>query len=248
VNELQQVVFLVANDGERAIRDVIEPITLTMPADVEILDASIVHRQPDGLKANIVTSPHPPLGTSLALEFPLLNKGEFFVVKLLLSGRFKLSNSTVLCDDLPRCIEFEPLPPNSLRDTQYKFEWIPAIIGLGILLIPAWATYSAYLLHALRPSLFHPFAPRQGALGIHLEPLLFLIFGAIIVLLFLLIGFGLLAAAIFGGEFPPSRTRRYRLPKELQGMVFPYRMVPLRSDFEEAGDKKAPKKENPEAK
>jgi hypothetical protein len=54
VKELQQVVFLVANDGERAIRDVIELPTILVPADVEILDASIVYRQPEGLKADVV--------------------------------------------------------------------------------------------------------------------------------------------------------------------------------------------------
>lgn len=241
VNELQQVIFLVANDGERAIRDVIEPITLTIPPEVEVLDASIVHRQPEGLKANIIVSPHAPTGTSLALEFPLLNKGEFFVIKLLLSGRLKLSNFTVLCDDLPRSIEVEPLPLNLLRETQFGFEWIPAVFGLAALLIPAWACYSAYLLHELRPSLFHPFTPRPGALEVHLEPLLFLVFGAIIVLLFLVIGFGLLGTAIFGGEFPPSRCRRFRLPEELQGMVFPYRVLPAYSDFGEITEKKETK-------
>jgi hypothetical protein len=117
------------------------------------------------------------------------------------------------------------------------------VIGLGILLIPAWVCYAAYLLHGLRPALFHPFARHPGALDVHLEPLLFLIFGAIIVILFLLFGLGLLGIAVFGGEFPPSRARRYRLPKELQQMGFPYRMIPLNTDFEDAGDKKASEKE-----
>jgi hypothetical protein len=63
VNELQQVIFLVANDGERAIRDVIESLTLIVPADVEVLDASIVYRQPEGLKADILTTSKGPAGT-----------------------------------------------------------------------------------------------------------------------------------------------------------------------------------------
>ena len=240
VNELQQVVFLVANDGERAIRDVIESLTLTIPPGVEVLDASIVHRQPEGLKVDIIPNLHPRTGSSFALDFPLLNKGEFFVVKLLLSGRFKLSHLTVLCDDLPRSIQIESLPPNSFQDTEYKFEWVPAVIGLGVLLVPAWACYSAYMLHEFRPALFHPFVFRPGAVDIHPEALVFLALGAAIFLLFLIVGFGLLGVAIFGGDFPPSRGPRFRLPKELQGLAFPYRALHIQSDLEEVRGKKVP--------
>jgi len=52
VQELQQLVFLVANDGERAISGVIEPLTLTIPPGTELLDASILHRQPEALQAH----------------------------------------------------------------------------------------------------------------------------------------------------------------------------------------------------
>jgi len=226
VNELQQVLFLVANDGERAIRDVIEPLTLSLPAGVEVLDASIVHRQPGGLKAQITAAPPQPGGTSLALEFPLLNKGEFFVVKLLMSGRFVPSELAVLCDDLPRTIKMEPLPANSLREPAYKFELALTSMGLGILIIPAWACYAAYLLHGY-PALFHPLALRPGAMEVHVDSLVFLVFGGLIMLAFAVIGFGLSAAGAFGGEFPPPRGPRFRLPKELQTLVFPYPVLRL---------------------
>lgn len=242
VSELQQVLFLVANDGERAIRDVIEPLTLTLPADVEILDASIVHRQPEELKAQIVSIPLQPKSTSLALSFPLLNKGEFFVVKLLLSGRFEPSQLTLLCDDLPRTVRIEPLPPSALREPKYEFELIPTLIGLGILLVPAWVCYSAYLLHTYRPTLFHPIALRPGGAVIDVYALLFLVLGSVIVLLFVGIGLGLMGAGIFGGEFPPPRGRRFRLPKELQAVVFPYHLLRLTSDLE-AGQTKSPDRE-----
>lgn len=229
VNELQQVLFLVANDGERAIRDVIERLTLSIPSEVEILNASIVYRQPEGLKADIVPEVHPGGGTDLKLDFPLLNKREFFVVKLLLSGRFRLSSLNILCDDLPRTVKVEPLPPGAVQDAEYKFEWIPAAIGLACLLLAAWACYSAYLLHGFRPALFHPVTLRQGGLGVGLEPLLFVILGAAQILIFLLFGIGLIGVAIFGGEFPPARGPRFKLSKELQRMIFPYPMLHFRS-------------------
>jgi hypothetical protein len=232
VKELQQVIFLVANDGERAIRDVIEPLTLAIKNDVEILDASIVHRKPEGLKVNIVSTVQKTTGTDLAMHFPLLNKGEFFVVKLLLSGRFKPSPLTILCDDLPRSIEMQPPPPDAFHESEVKFEWVPALIGLAILIVPAWACYSGFLLHGLRPSLFHPFERHQGSLLIHLDSLSFLFFGGVIILLFLVIGLGLLGLACFGGRFPPSRRARFELPKELQGMVFPYPVMRLRMEEE----------------
>lgn len=236
VHELQQLVFLIANDGERAVRDVIEPLTLTVPIEVEVLDASIVHREPEALKAEVVATRGGQRGTSLALEFPLLNKGDFFVVKLLLSGRFKPLHFSILCDDLPRQIPIEPLPPTSVSDRKYKFEWGAAIVGLGILLVPIWACYSAYLLHASFPKLFHPFTTRPGAMLIDLYSLAFLICGGAIVLFFLVLGLVILGAAIFGGEFPPPRGPRFRLPKDLQAMVFPfpYRALRLQSDFEES--------------
>lgn len=234
VDEVQQVIFLVANDGERAIHGVIEPLTLTIPHEVQVLDASIMHRQPEGLKVDIVLDLHPPGASDLKLEFPLLNKREFFVVKLLLSGRFKFSSLSILCDDLPRTVNVEPLPPNAVRETQYKFEWIPAAIGLGFCVLAAWPCYSAYLVHATHPELFHPILfPKPRTLALVPAAWLYLGFGGLVLLFFLGVGVLLLGLAIFGGEFPPSRGPRFRLSKELQGMIFPYHGLYLSPNFEE---------------
>jgi hypothetical protein len=234
VDEVQQVIFLVANDGERAIRDVIESLTLTIPSTVEILDASVVYRQPEGLKVAIVAAPDPPRGNDLRLDFPLLNKREFFVVKLLLSGRFHFSSLNILCDDLPRVINVELLPPDAVKDSEYKFEWVPALIGFAFLLLAAWPCYSSYLLHSVHPELFHPILfPRPRAISLVPEAWFYLVFGGIITLSFLGIGLLLLSLAIFGGEFPPSRGPRFRLSKELQGMVFPYRGLHLPANIAE---------------
>ena len=185
VNELQQVVFLVANDGERAIRDVIEPLGLAIPREIEVLDASIVYRQPEGLMAEIIVEPNAPNSLNLKFTFPLLNKGEFFVVKLLLSGRFRFSSLSILCDDLPRTIKTEPLPADSVQDKEYSFEWIPAILGLIFLVGAAWVLYSGYLLRGFYPELFRLFMlPKPGTLAVSSIALLYSGVG-ILILLFL---------------------------------------------------------------
>ena len=124
VRELQQLVFLVANDGEKAIRDVIEPLGLAIPKDVEVLDASIVHRFPDNLKADLVLTPA-NVGSMVTFHFPVLNRREFFVVKLLLSGRLTLSDVefTLLADDLPRTLSVKPTPSAAIADSGYSVEW-----------------------------------------------------------------------------------------------------------------------------
>jgi Tfp pilus assembly protein PilN len=53
VSDLHQLEFLIANDGERAVSSPIEPLTLELPKEVQVLDASILHRHPSSLKAEI---------------------------------------------------------------------------------------------------------------------------------------------------------------------------------------------------
>ncbi|SPE33877.1 membrane hypothetical protein [Acidobacteriia bacterium SbA2] len=232
VNELQQLVFLVANDGERSIRDVIEPLALTIPPEVEILDASIAHRDPDALQVVVVKNPHPPTGSEIRFEFPLLNKGEFFVVKLLLSGRFVVGESSfrILSDDLPRKIKIKQLPPTAFQEARHKVEWGLAVAAVVVFLFPAWACYSAHLLHSARPELFpYPWS----SFVVSRQSLFLLIPGTVLVLIFLLVGLLFLAGSVFGGEFPPSRGPRFPLPKVLRGAVFPYRMLNLPPEFNE---------------
>lgn len=221
VKDLQELVFLVANDGERAISNVIEPLTLTIPQGVEVLDASIPHRHPDALQVQIATSSHAPAGSEVSFAIPLLNKREFFVVKLLLSGRISDNDSSfsILADDLPRSLRLKPLPPGAAEDSGYKFEWGLAATAGVVLLFPIWICYASYLLYTVRPELF-PYPWFSFAVSV--ESLLLSIPGAILLLGFSVLGLSMVGAAIFGGEFPPSRGPRFPLPKELRKAVFHY--------------------------
>jgi hypothetical protein len=220
VRELQQLVFLVANDGERAIRDVLEPLALTIPHEVELLDASIVHKHPGSLTLNLVIDLHSGKFTKITFDFPLLNKREFFVVKLLLSGHLNVQKLVfrLLADDLPRTLHVEQLPPSAYRETSYKFEWGLALVALGVWIIPAWVLYSARLLQRAYPMLFpYPWA----SFVVSARSLFLVVAGSGVVLLFAVLGFMMLGAATFGGDFPPQK-KRFPLPKALGQAVFPY--------------------------
>lgn len=161
VNELQQVVLLIANDGERAISNVIEPLAVQLPQGVEVLDASILHRSPDALKATI-NQKAGSSGQIIEFAFPLLNKSEFFVVKLLLSGTVAMRDLPfrVLADDLPRSLKVKHLPPASLRDSRYKIDWTLVGVGCVLLLFPIWIAYLLHVVWLKQPELFpYPWGP-----------------------------------------------------------------------------------------
>lgn len=231
VNDLQQVVLLVANDGERAISNVMEPLSVQLPQGVDVLDASLLHRHPDNLKASIKQKDG-PAGQVLDFVFPLLNKGEFFVAKLLLSGTvsFRDLPFTILADDLPRSFNIKHVPPASLQDAGYEVEWGLALASLVVLVFPLWALYMLHLLWTKRPELFpYPW----DSFSVSLSSILLVVPGALILGFFLVLGVGMLGAAFFNGEFPPRRGPRFPLPKELRNMGFPYRMPQFPSSFDE---------------
>ena len=233
VDEVQQLVFLVANDGERAISNAIEPLTLLVPPGVEVLDASILHRHPESLQVKVVVTSQGTTGSAIALQFPLLNKQEFFAVKLLLSGGLSEDGLTlrILVDDLPRSVQIKELPPSAAKDSGYKFEWGLAAAGVFVLVFSAWICYAFYLLYKTRPELF-PYPLSSFPMSI--ESLFLLIPGGFLLLLFSLLGLLMLGAAVFGGEFPPARGPHFPLPKELRRAVFSHRMLRFQEDLSES--------------
>lgn len=222
VDELRQVMLLVANDGERAISNIIEPLSIALPQKVDVLDASILHRHPDELRVSVEIKDNDG-SNSLDFDFPLLNKGEFFVVKLLLSGKVNVRgfSFSILADDLPRTIAMRKAPPASLQDAKYRFDKVLAVSGFFVFLLPVWAAYLLYLLWLKSVELFpYPwdsFSPSFSSAFI-------LSFGVIFIGFFLLMAIMMLLASIFDGQFPPSKGPRFPLPKEIKDMCFPYRM------------------------
>jgi hypothetical protein len=211
VAELQHIEFLVANDGERAVSDLIEPLRLALPKGVRILDASILYRSPDTLQATVETAAPPNASPNLVITFPLLNKGEYFAIKLLLSGRVPLDALvfTLLAGDLPRSIKAEWLPPTARHEPGTRVEWPAVIGGIFLMILAAGILHALYMVRTFRPELFpypwHLFRPTWHALPMAITA------AAGLVLAFLGCVFATFIG--FGGLF--ARKGRFSLPSEL---------------------------------
>ena len=148
INDLFEIQFLIANTGERPIRDVIHPLTLHVPEGSQILDASILYIHPKGREVVISVKE-----SNVIFDFALLNSDEFFIAKILLEGEpkeqdFKFSISV---DDLPPTLRQRFLPPD-LVDTgeKRKFE-IGMLIG-GIVCLALGSSLSG-LIYAQWPTI-----------------------------------------------------------------------------------------------
>lgn len=217
INELQQIDFIVANEGDKAIRDCIEPLTIHIAKSTRLLDASILHREPSDLRAELshgLTEEDQPF---LTCAFPLLNSGEFFYVKLLLDQYVKQSDLTcrILCDDLPRNFRTKQLPLSATRQPKRRIEW--AGVGFGAFLLAMVSAFCVVIwsLYQVDPSIFpYPWSTFQPswtettALAISVIGAIFLL----IVSLVLMIGMG------FEEFF--DRHPRFPLPQELRGRSY----------------------------
>ena len=127
INDLFEIQFLIANTGEKAIRDIIQPLTLHVPEGSQILDASILHIHPKGREVSIFVE-----GSDTIFEFPLLNSDDFFIAKILLEGepKDKDFSFSISVDDLPPTLKPRFLPPD-LVDTgeKRKFEIVLLVVG-----------------------------------------------------------------------------------------------------------------------
>lgn len=133
VENLTQLEFIVANDGEKAISKLIEPLELDLPDEATILDASILYRSPDNLNVEILIGKHSsPQRNSVTFDFPLLNKGEYFLVKLLVGG--KLAKEQIkfrlLADDLPRSLSLKWLPLRATQKKQFQPDWVSIAVAV----------------------------------------------------------------------------------------------------------------------
>jgi hypothetical protein len=220
VEDLQQLIFLIANSGERAISNVIEPLAFTLPSSAEVLDISILHRSPADLATTIGQSRVDTGGTKVELISPLMNKGDFFVVKLLLSGRLETRGLrfSILADDIPRTLRPERLPPDAVMDKKYRVEWGLIAVSIFLLLVPVWSWCILKQVYKFQPG-FLPYP--WSTFVASLESVFVLIFGGIFLFLTTFTGLGMFLAALFNGQFPPRRGPRFPLPKEMQGLFSP---------------------------
>lgn len=133
VEDLQELQFLIANTGERAIRDIITPLTLVLPSDCFLLDASLLHVSPPERSITLMTDEH-----EIRFQFPLLNSREFFLVRLLIRGKVapKDLSFSITAEDLPPKFPITRLTPDLITAPQKReFGWgsLVASIILGVI-------------------------------------------------------------------------------------------------------------------
>lgn len=156
VDDITQIEFLVANDGDTAISDLINPLALTLPKSVELLDANILHRDPNDLDVEINLSMLKDDFRSIEFEFPLLNKGEFFLVKLLIAGKIAAKDLqfTLLGNDLPRTLSMSRLPSSAYRERKFRPDWVPFFVGVFMSFLGVWLYWVVSLVVDHQPELF----------------------------------------------------------------------------------------------
>ncbi len=145
VEDFLDVEFLIANTGERAIRDIIVPLAIHVPEECELLDATVLY-----------VSPHdrvirPSLeSTKVSFDVPLLNAGEFFIVKLLVKGEAKPRDFrfTITADDLPPTLTLRGMPDKLLTgDEKTPLLQYPILI-FGVSLMVAGLSIIGLIYHS----------------------------------------------------------------------------------------------------
>jgi len=210
VDELVETQFLIANTGERSIRDVIHPLTLALPKGCALLDASVLHVFPEGREVSITRAED-----ELSFVFPLLNAGDYFIAKLLFQGRAVDEGAfrfKITVDDLPPSIEAVSVPPDLVEaDEKRRPEWSMFWIGLLFFL---FGSAVAALLYGVWPIIRDCW--QTGLLASFSKNWSVILGGAIAAIPMLLLqvmGVMLMIGCFTNFSFP--RRRRYIVPKDL---------------------------------
>ncbi len=213
IESLYEIQFLIANTGTKAIRDVIEPLTLTIPKDCTLLDANILHVKPIGRKIHLEISEDKK---EIRHVFPVLNSNEFFITKLLLNGtpKEKDFSFSIISDYLPPTLKPIRLPHDSLWSSTKKiFSFFPLSFGLIVIF---FGLAIAMLIYDSLPSL--PSWNKLGPLGFFTNLGLsgWAVFVCVVPLVaLLLLGIISVAASFTGGHFPPPK-KKFIVPNDEQ--------------------------------
>ena len=211
ITELQQINFIVANDGDRAIRDCIEPLTIAVNKPVRLLDASILYRSPADLRVELTHSSDEKGAPVITCSFPVMNAGEFFLVKLLLDCYVKQDDlfCQILCDDLPRKFATKLLSSSAMREPTRRIEW--GGIGVGSFFLAMIAVFGLVIwnYYRVRPAICpYPWATFQPT---WIETPALVLCLAVMLLTFIL---GVMLIVGIGFESFLDRTPRFPIPLE----------------------------------
>ena len=153
VGALHHLQFLIANTGVRAI-SFHEGPTLEIPAGKLILDASIIYQKPDELAASLAPLPIIDAGPQkIRFSIPLLNRGEFFIGKLLLSESTNVHELALalVAEDLPRSVSIMPLPRESTMSLYETIEWAAVWFGLFCIALAVGCYFASSAVYVANP-------------------------------------------------------------------------------------------------
>lgn len=230
IENMSQAQFVIANTGDFAIRDIIEPLKLTLPKEKLIFSANVIHIQPEGRKIDCRIDEEEN-SNSIILDIPLLNKGEFFVLKILYQDyeleeaqeeqtekkRKKASNYqfSITADDLPPNFEIQQLPYSYYekeKDETYDWTgfWFALIFGalsaiiFGVLYSFNTSSNNKYLLN---------FEVFFNSATFNVYNVFILLLAIIGLLAFILAIIGSIGAI---GEISPDKKTKFTVPSELR--------------------------------
>jgi hypothetical protein len=211
VDELYEVQFLIANTGDKAIRDLIEPLTFPVPEKCELLDASLLHLDPPELKVELIVCED---RRAFKLNFPLLNSNDFFVLKVLLNGtpKFAELKFTVLVDELPPTLKaqrlnFDAVGTSRKRKVEFSLLAVGVLITIfGLVLFKV--IYDSWIALPKFEGGVTSFLTQIGLSGLAVR------LAVIPAFLLTLLGALMSAAAMFDGSFPASK-KKFVLPEGL---------------------------------
>ena len=156
VSDLTRYQIIIANTGDRSIRDFIKPLTIIFPAKTKILDASILHKFPKELEIDYKVFTDKRDIDKCEFNIPLLNKNDFFLVNFLLKGQFEPHDPEfrVTVDDVPPRLSSEWLPSDATTEEKAEIDWSAIIVGLLCILTGISITYLGYFLWESNQSIF----------------------------------------------------------------------------------------------
>ena len=155
VNNLTEIQLLIANTGDISIRDLIHPLELDIPNTISIIDVVLLYIYPKGREVKLNHTDN-----KIIIDFDLLNKKDFFVIKFLFDGKLKVSDFKfkITVDDLPPIIQAKRMPYDLIEEDNKEikkssFEYDEIIGGIILLTIGLSLSYTAYLSSVSFPEL-----------------------------------------------------------------------------------------------
>jgi len=157
IDNFFQTQFIIINNGEKPIKNIIKPLELKIPKVMQILDVNIDYVQPEdreiscvkNLKENKITFP-----------FLLLNPKEYFIVNIFYKSNSPIKNSgldfkfKITSEDLPTELHIENLPENHITSLSETKDYASGLISLSSFIFSAASAISLSVFSETNPSLF----------------------------------------------------------------------------------------------